>query len=601
MRRWLWLSVLLALPLAASLLAQNEADIYREVSPSVVTIEVELSSSDAAGGAGFVIDQDGHIVTNAHVIDDARSLTVLFHDGYEAPATIIGTDRRVDLAVIRVDVARHRLKPVTFGDSDALVVGEAVMAIGSPHGLDATLTRGIISGMNRRLELDDGTMLEGAIQTDAMLAPGNSGGPLLNQAGEVIGVNTAGYFGTALGFAVPSKTARRVAETTIRSAGATATREASNTTDSHATANAMIATANAIKASAGERATEAADDDTASVETAAPPTDSREGGEGTFADPVKYGWWRGDGDGRWVGVESFTREINEVCRRTYARCKELKPGNEFIGVLVYAECEESQRTRCEFNSWEFEVAGKRGIPYSAESRFYFDAIEEFLLPEAVMPGGYLEGLVIFEVPRTDADFRFGWTPSFGWDTVWFAMLDYKALAATQAAEQRATVSARNTTIAVAATARQATAYSRATLVHAAINEKATAQSITQAATVTARSATSSARATEHFVTAWARVTEHSSTLDARSTQYAIATPTPTIVPSPTATPRYVTVDGEVNLRAGPGTNYAILGVARPGDAFAVIGYQAGSPYNWLQLRYAGGTAWIAESLTRARR
>ncbi len=213
--RRLGLIILLALTLTARFWAQNEADIYRDVSPSVVSIEVEISRFDTAGGAGFVIDEDGHIVTNAHVVEDARALTVKFHDGYEAPAALIGMDTRVDLAVIKVDLARHRLKAVTFGDSDALVVGEAVVAIGSPHGLDATLTRGIISGLNRRLEFDDGTVMEGAIQTDAALASGNSGGPLLNQAGEVIGVATAGYRGTGLGFAIPSNIARRVAENMI--------------------------------------------------------------------------------------------------------------------------------------------------------------------------------------------------------------------------------------------------------------------------------------------------------------------------------------------------------------------------------------------------
>ena len=215
MFRRLLMFLLLALPLTAPFWAQNEAEIYRDVSPSVVSIAVEISGADTAGGAGFVIDDDGHILTNAHVVEEARALTVIFHDGYEASAHIIGMDTRVDLAVIKVDVARRRRKPVAFGDSDALVVGEAVVAIGSPHGLDATLTRGIISGLNRRLEFDDGTVMEDAIQTDAALAPGNSGGPLLNQAGEVIGVNTAGYRGTALGFAIPSNLARNVIDRLI--------------------------------------------------------------------------------------------------------------------------------------------------------------------------------------------------------------------------------------------------------------------------------------------------------------------------------------------------------------------------------------------------
>ena len=215
MFRRLWLFMLLALPLTAPFWAQNEADIYRDVTSSVVSIEVEISRFDTTGGAGFVIDKNGHIVTNAHVIEDAVTLTVVFHDGSKEPAHLIGMDTRVDLAVIKVDVVRHRLKPVTFGDSDALVVGQRVLAIGSPYGLEATLTTGIISGLNRSLENNDGTTMEGAIQTDAMLAPGNSGGPLLNQAGEVIGVNTAGYRGTALGFAIPSNTVLRVTENMI--------------------------------------------------------------------------------------------------------------------------------------------------------------------------------------------------------------------------------------------------------------------------------------------------------------------------------------------------------------------------------------------------
>ena len=199
------------------------ADIYRQVSPSVVSIDVEINWIDETGGAGFVIDQDGHIVTNAHVVEDARALSVLFHDGYEAPAELIGMDARVDVAVLKVDVAPHRLNPVSFGDSDALVVGQDVLAIGNPYGLEATLTRGIISGLNRKLEYDDGSTMQGAIQTDAALAPGNSGGPLVNMAGEVIGINTAGYRGTALGFAIPSNAVRRIVRNIFAAAATTAT------------------------------------------------------------------------------------------------------------------------------------------------------------------------------------------------------------------------------------------------------------------------------------------------------------------------------------------------------------------------------------------
>ena len=250
MFRRFWLLLLLGLMLATPLLAQNEAEIYRNVSPSVVSIDAELTWFDSAGGAGFIIDKDGHILTNAHVVEGARVLTVKFHDGYEAPARLVGMDTRVGLAVIKVNLARHRLKPVIFGDSDAVVVGEAVVAIGSPHGLDATLTRGIISGLNRRLKFDGGGVMEGAIQTDAALARGNSGGPLLNQSGQVIGVNTAGYRGTALGFAIPSNTARRVAENMIVSV-IQATKEAAV---AYATYEAAMATAEAAYANLITRA-----------------------------------------------------------------------------------------------------------------------------------------------------------------------------------------------------------------------------------------------------------------------------------------------------------------------------------------------------------
>ncbi|MCY3979237.1 MAG: trypsin-like peptidase domain-containing protein [Chloroflexi bacterium] len=586
MFRGLWLFTILALPLAA-LWAQNEADIYRDVSPSVVSIKVETSRFDKVGGAGFVIDEDGHIVTNAHVVKDAKTLTVEFHDGYETSARMVGIDTSVDLAVIKIDTARHRLKPLTFGDSDALVVGETVLAIGSPLGFDSTLTRGIISGLNRNLEVSDGATMEGAIQTDAMLAPGNSGGPLVNQAGEVIGINAAGYRGTALGFAIPSNLAWLVAESMILAAEASATREALTTTEVHGTANAMIATANAMIADADERATEPAMDDTASVKTATP-TETIEAGEGTFSDPTKQGWQRGDGDGRWIGVDYFTNEINEKCRRPRARCKELTPGNEFIGVMVYAKCDESRRTRCEFNLREFEVAGTRGIPYSAEYHFYFDTLGERLLPDAIMPGSSFEGLVVFEVPRTDDDFRFGWTPSYGWDTVWFAMSDLAALAATQAAERRATDNARETARATEVAAWRATHFAGATARAATANARKTAA---------AQFAASPTNQTGIVVFG------PSATDTLVPTASDTPVPTNTNTPAPTVTRvfYYVYVDDVVNLRSGPGTNYSRVGVARPGDTFAVIGYKPGIPYHWLEIRYSGGTAWIAESFTRLSR
>ncbi len=232
-------------------LAQNETEIYQRVRPSVVSIEVEVGRLSRSSGTGFVIDSLGHIVTNAHVVEGARRIQVVFHDKREAAADLIGLDAQTDVAVIKVDWTAHHLAPVTFGNSDELVVGQSVLAIGNPYGLEATLTRGIISGLNRDLEYNDGSWLRGAIQTDAGLASGNSGGPLINQAGEVIGVNSAGYRGTALGFAIAADMilafvaareaeATRAAESAARAATLAvrqATREADSTAKA-ATSNA---------------------------------------------------------------------------------------------------------------------------------------------------------------------------------------------------------------------------------------------------------------------------------------------------------------------------------------------------------------------------
>ncbi len=184
-----------------------------------MSIQVEIGLFDDASGTGFVIDNKGHIVTNAHVVEDAQRIQILFHDGSEVAANVIGMDSWADVAVIKVDAARHRLKPVTFGNSDDLAVGQTVLAIGNPFGLEATLTTGIISGLRRKIEFDDGSVLEGMIQTDAAIAPGSSGGPLLSLYGEVIGVNSAGYGGrfggTNFGFAISSNTVKRISERMI--------------------------------------------------------------------------------------------------------------------------------------------------------------------------------------------------------------------------------------------------------------------------------------------------------------------------------------------------------------------------------------------------
>ena len=191
------------------------AEIYRRVSPSVVSIEVDIEQYDDASGTGFVIDDKGHIVTNAHVIEDASNIRVIFLDELETHAELIGIDRLADIAVIKVDVETDNLIPVSFGDSDDLAVGQPVLAIGNPHGLGGSLTTGIISGLNRDLDFDDGSIIDDAIQTDAALAPGNSGGPLINQAGEVLGINTASYDADDVSFAIPVETALRIANELI--------------------------------------------------------------------------------------------------------------------------------------------------------------------------------------------------------------------------------------------------------------------------------------------------------------------------------------------------------------------------------------------------
>jgi len=171
-------------------------------------------------GSGFVYDKEGHIITNNHVVENADRLVVTFADGTEADAEVVGTDPDSDIAVIKVDVDPELLNPVPLGDSEALKVGQLVVAIGNPFGLQGSMTTGIISGLGRMLPAGS-TTASGArfsipdiIQTDAAINPGNSGGPLLNIQGEVIGVNTAiespvrGFAG--IGYAVPANTVAEV-------------------------------------------------------------------------------------------------------------------------------------------------------------------------------------------------------------------------------------------------------------------------------------------------------------------------------------------------------------------------------------------------------
>ena len=199
-------------------------EIFEMAEPGVVRLMVikgnETEDGSAGVGSGIVFNKMGHIVTNAHVVDDAVRTEVTFLDGRSYGAEIVGVDVHTDLAVIRVDADPNLLTPLLIGDSGNLKVGEQITAIGNPFGLSGSMTAGIVSQLNRLLPVEEtGFSIPDIIQTDAAINPGNSGGPLLNGRGEVIGVNTAiqsatGEF-SGVGFAVPSQTVAKIIPTLI--------------------------------------------------------------------------------------------------------------------------------------------------------------------------------------------------------------------------------------------------------------------------------------------------------------------------------------------------------------------------------------------------
>ena len=196
--------------------------VYRAASPAVVNITTIAMAYDfflnpvpkEGTGSGAILDRSGHILTNFHVIDGARRLEVTLADGSKWPARPVGTDPSNDLAVIKIDAPVEKLTVIPLGDSSKLLVGQKVLVIGNPFGLDRTLTVGIVSSLGRLIRADNGRLIRDIIQTDAAINPGNSGGPVLNSSGEVIGVSTAIFSpsggSVGVGFAVPINTAKRI-------------------------------------------------------------------------------------------------------------------------------------------------------------------------------------------------------------------------------------------------------------------------------------------------------------------------------------------------------------------------------------------------------
>ena len=211
---------------AANTTGLSVHSIYELARKGVVKITVStganpLGGSSQAQGSGFVYDADGHILTNQHVVDGAQSVSVQFWNGKSYTAHVVGTDASTDLAVLKVDAPSSVLFPLTLGDSSKVAVGDNVVAIGSPFGLQETVTSGIVSALHREMTSPNNFAIDDSIQTDAAINHGNSGGPLLNAQGKVIGVtsqiesDSGGSDG--VGFAVPSNTIRSIASQLISS------------------------------------------------------------------------------------------------------------------------------------------------------------------------------------------------------------------------------------------------------------------------------------------------------------------------------------------------------------------------------------------------
>jgi S1-C subfamily serine protease len=201
--------------------------IYRQVSPAVANILTKATEYDffmdpvpvEGAGSGFVIDPRGYILTNFHVVEGAQSIEVVLGDQSRYPAKFIGADQRNDVALVKIDPKGKNLVALPLGDSAAIQVGQKVLAIGNPFGFQSTLTTGVVSALGRTVQTSQSTFIDEAIQTDAAINRGNSGGPLINSHGQVIGINSAIYTPTGttagIGFAIPINTAKSIANDLI--------------------------------------------------------------------------------------------------------------------------------------------------------------------------------------------------------------------------------------------------------------------------------------------------------------------------------------------------------------------------------------------------
>src|SRR3989475_930478 len=208
---------------------RNNVEVYQKYSQGVVNITTTTVGYDfflrpvpmeSGTGSGAIIDTQGHIVTNFHVIREAERLEVTLPDKTKHIAKVVGSDPNNDLAVIQIDLPRAGLIPIPVGTSKGLQVGQKVLAIGNPYGLERSLTTGIISSLGRSIQAENGRVIEDIIQTDAAINPGNSGGPLLNSQGEIIGINTAIFSpqnggNIGIGFAIPVDTVKRITKDLI--------------------------------------------------------------------------------------------------------------------------------------------------------------------------------------------------------------------------------------------------------------------------------------------------------------------------------------------------------------------------------------------------